>query len=132
MSRDRFLQSVHRYFDRAAAHTKYRPGLLRQVKACNAVYRMRFPVREDSGEIRVIEAFRAEHSFHRLPTKGGRGQFRPDDLPSRPDYQDAAGHGDREGRANLSRARHLPVAYRSPRKPAPVLVSGQARSTLET
>lgn len=71
MARDRFLQSVHRYFDRAAAHTKYRPGLLRQVRTCNAVYRMRFPVREDNGEIRVIEAFRAEHSFHRLPTKGG-------------------------------------------------------------
>ena len=71
MARDRFLQSVHRYFDRAAAYTKHRPGLLRQVKTCNAVYRMRFPVREDNGEIRVIEAFRAEHSFHRLPTKGG-------------------------------------------------------------
>ena len=71
MARDRFLQSVHRYFDRAAAHTTHRPGLLRQVKTCNAVYRMRFPVREDNGEIRVIEAFRAEHSFHRLPTKGG-------------------------------------------------------------
>lgn len=71
MARDRFLQSVQRYFDRAAAHTRYRPGLLRQVRTCNAVYRMRFPVREDSGEIRVIEAFRAEHSFHRMPTKGG-------------------------------------------------------------
>jgi len=71
MARDRFLQSVHRYYDRAAAHSSHRPGLLKQVRTCNAVYRMRFPVREDNGEIRVIEAFRAEHSFHRLPTKGG-------------------------------------------------------------
>lgn len=45
--------------------------MLKQVKACNSIYRMRFPVREDNGEIKVIEAFRAEHSHHRLPTKGG-------------------------------------------------------------
>ena len=32
---------------------------------------MRFPVREDDGSIKVVEAFRAEHSYHRLPTKGG-------------------------------------------------------------
>lgn len=71
MARGKFFQSVSRYFDRAAAHTKIEPGLLRQVKTCNAVYRMRFPVREDNGDIKVIEAYRAEHSFHRLPSKGG-------------------------------------------------------------
>ena len=38
---------------------------------CNVVQRMSFPVREDDGSIRVVEAYRAEHSFHRLPTKGG-------------------------------------------------------------
>jgi glutamate dehydrogenase (NAD(P)+) len=32
---------------------------------------MRFPVIADDGEVRVIEAYRAEHSHHRLPTKGG-------------------------------------------------------------
>jgi glutamate dehydrogenase (NAD(P)+) len=32
---------------------------------------MRFPVRRDDGEVVVIKAFRAEHSHHRLPTKGG-------------------------------------------------------------
>ncbi len=71
MARSEFLTSVSRYFDRAASHSGVTPGLLRQIKACNAVYRMRFPVREDNGEITVVEAFRAEHSYHRLPTKGG-------------------------------------------------------------
>ena len=46
-------------------------GLLDQVKMCNVVHRMSFPVRDDDGSIRVVEAYRAEHSFHRLPTKGG-------------------------------------------------------------
>jgi glutamate dehydrogenase (NAD(P)+) len=32
---------------------------------------MRFPVKLDNGNIQVIEAFRAEHSQHCLPTKGG-------------------------------------------------------------
>ena len=71
MPRGSFFQSVNHYFDRAAQHSSYPAGLLDQVRACNASYRMRFPVREDDGTIRVVVAFRAEHSFHRLPTKGG-------------------------------------------------------------
>jgi len=71
MPRSEFLKSVSRYFDRAASYSEVNPGLLQQIRTCNAVYRMRFPVRKDNGEIQVIEAFRAEHSYHRLPTKGG-------------------------------------------------------------
>ncbi len=70
-SRGIFFDSVSRYFNRAAGYSKVDTGLLRQVKTCNAVYRMRFPVRADDGSIAVVEAFRAEHSYHRLPTKGG-------------------------------------------------------------
>lgn len=71
MTQNAFHESVHAYFDRAAAYSKYDPGILQQVKDCNAVYRMKFPVRADDGSVRVVEAFRAEHSYHRLPTKGG-------------------------------------------------------------
>lgn len=71
MARGKFFRSVSKYFDRAASFTKIDAGILQQVKTCNSVYRMRFPVREDNGSIKVVEAFRAEHSYHRLPTKGG-------------------------------------------------------------
>ncbi|BET66158.1 Glu/Leu/Phe/Val dehydrogenase [Opitutales bacterium ASA1] len=64
-------ESVSDFFDRAAVHAKLEPGLVSQIKVCNAVYRMRFPVKHDDGRIEVVEAFRAEHSHHRLPTKGG-------------------------------------------------------------
>lgn len=71
MSRGSFFESVSGYVNRAARYSKIERGLLDQVRSCNAVYRIRFPVRNDDGSIRVIEAFRAEHSYHRLPTKGG-------------------------------------------------------------
>jgi glutamate dehydrogenase (NAD(P)+) len=65
-----FYQSVQQYFDRAAEHTGLHHGLLQQIKACNAVYRMHFPVKIGN-EYRVIEAYRVQHSHHRTPTKGG-------------------------------------------------------------
>lgn len=65
-----FLDSVNRNFDRAAAYTDISQGILKQIKACNAVYEIRFPVRIGD-KIEVIEAYRAQHSHHRMPTKGG-------------------------------------------------------------
>ncbi len=65
-----FYQSVERSFDKAAQHTNLSRGLLEQIKACNAVYQMRFPVKIGN-EFKVIEAYRVQHSQHRLPTKGG-------------------------------------------------------------
>jgi len=66
-----FLEDVNRYFDEAARHTQLPAGLLELVRSCNSVYRMRFPVVRDDGQVTVVEAYRAEHSYHRLPTKGG-------------------------------------------------------------
>ena len=66
-----FFDDVNRYFDAASAHTDVPRDILSQIRACNAVYRMRFPVRRDNGEVVVVEGYRAEHSHHRLPTKGG-------------------------------------------------------------
>ena len=66
----KFFESVQHNFDRAASYTDIHPGLLAQIKVCNAVYQMNFPVKiGDSYE--VIEAYRVQHSHHRLPTKGG-------------------------------------------------------------
>jgi glutamate dehydrogenase (NAD(P)+) len=65
-----FYDSVQAFFDKAAAHTGLPKGLLDQIKVCNAVYRMKFPVKID-GEVKVVEAYRVQHSHHRSPTKGG-------------------------------------------------------------
>ena len=66
-----FFQSVERSFDKAAKFTNWEPGLLEQIKACNSIYSMRFPVTMDDGRIEVIEAYRIQHSQHKTPCKGG-------------------------------------------------------------
>lgn len=66
-----FFGAVERSFDKAAKYTKWDIGILDQIKACNAVYRMRFPVKRDDGTIEVIEAYRVQHSHHKTPCKGG-------------------------------------------------------------
>lgn len=65
-----FLESVNRYFDAAAPHTGLPDGLLKQIKVCNSVYQIYFPIKIN-GEIVVVEGYRAQHSHHRSPTKGG-------------------------------------------------------------
>jgi glutamate dehydrogenase (NAD(P)+) len=65
-----FFDSVTRSFDKAARFTSWDPGILEQIKACNSVYRMRFPVRIGDN-IEVIEAYRVQHSHHKTPCKGG-------------------------------------------------------------
>jgi len=66
-----FFQNVETSFDKAAKYTKVDKGLLEQIKACNSIYSMRFPVRMDDGRIEVIEAYRVQHSHHKSPCKGG-------------------------------------------------------------
>ena len=66
-----FFAQVNKYFDKASAHLDLPDGLLAQIKACNSVYRMQFPLKRDDGSIEVINGWRAQHSVHRLPSKGG-------------------------------------------------------------
>ncbi len=66
-----FSEQVNRYFDTAAALTDHNDLLLEVIQRCNGVYKMIFPLKRDDGSIEIIEAWRAEHSHHKQPTKGG-------------------------------------------------------------
>lgn len=66
-----FFGAVEKSFDKAAKFTKWDLGVLEQIKECNAVYQMRFPLKRDDGSIEVIEAYRVQHSHHKTPCKGG-------------------------------------------------------------
>lgn len=69
-SQSSFFDNVSIYFDQAASFTQYPKGLLDQIKVCNSVYSFKFPVRTSSG-YEVISGWRAQHSHHKLPVKGG-------------------------------------------------------------
>ncbi|MFI5171887.1 MAG: Glu/Leu/Phe/Val dehydrogenase [Chitinophagales bacterium] len=70
MSNTSFFESVEKNFEKAAMITGHPRGLLDQIRVCNSVYHMKFPVKV-KGEFQVIEAWRVQHSHHRTPTKGG-------------------------------------------------------------
>ena len=65
-----FFQSVEKSFDKAAKFTTWDTGLLEQIKQCNSVLRMHFPVKVND-KIEVIKAYRVQHSHHKAPCKGG-------------------------------------------------------------
>jgi len=65
-----FFETVNTYFEKAAALTGYERGLLEQIKVCNSVYAVQFPVRTSRG-YEVFSAWRVQHSHHRTPVKGG-------------------------------------------------------------
>jgi glutamate dehydrogenase (NAD(P)+) len=66
-----FLEQVDRSFDRAASFTPHDPTLLANIKACKNLFYTSFPIKRDDGSIEVLHAWRAEHSHHKLPCKGG-------------------------------------------------------------
>jgi len=65
-----FFAAVEKSFDKAAAFTSWDTGILEQIKQCNSVYRMHFPVKIGD-KIEVIKAYRVQHSHHKTPCKGG-------------------------------------------------------------
>lgn len=84
-----FFSMVEGFFDRGAAIVENKlvedlrnrdspeqkrktvRGILRIIKPCNHVLSLNFPLKRDNGEWEVIEAYRAQHSQHRTPCKGG-------------------------------------------------------------
>ena len=84
-----FYNMVEMFFDRAAAivedkmveemksrepadvKRKRVQGIIKVVKPCNHVLNFSFPLKRDNGDYEIIEAWRAQHSQHRTPCKGG-------------------------------------------------------------
>jgi glutamate dehydrogenase (NAD(P)+) len=65
-----FLESVNQSFECAAATLDLPDGLKEKMKQCQSVYKVRFPIGFRGG-YKVFTGWRAVHSEHRLPVKGG-------------------------------------------------------------
>ena len=65
-----FRESVDRMFDRATATMDLPLGLAEQIRSCNSVYQVQFGVKLGD-RYEVFTGWRAVHSEHILPVKGG-------------------------------------------------------------
>jgi glutamate dehydrogenase (NAD(P)+) len=63
-------ENVNIQYDRAAEALSIHPGLLQQIKVCNNVYSVQFPIKRGRDYV-IVEGYRAEHSHHMKPVKGG-------------------------------------------------------------
>ena len=66
----KFFENVNLQFDKASQFTTHPQGLLEVIKACNCVINFQFPVHTERG-YEVISGWRAQHSHHKTPVKGG-------------------------------------------------------------
>ncbi|EFA84685.1 NAD-dependent glutamate dehydrogenase [Heterostelium album PN500] len=67
----RFLECFKTFFDKAAGLTNLKPGVINNMKECNVALRVEFPIKNEHGDVDIIAGYRAQHSHHRLPCKGG-------------------------------------------------------------
>ena len=67
----RFLEMVKMHFDKAAKYTNVSPDLLSFIKECNSIVRFNIPLQKDDGSLEILTCYRAQHSHHKLPVKGG-------------------------------------------------------------
>ena len=65
-----FRECVDLMVDKAMAVMKLDTGTANAIKTCNAVLQVKFPVKI-RGKLEVFTGWRATHSTHRLPSKGG-------------------------------------------------------------
>ena len=65
-----FRQNVDLMADRAIKVLGLDEGTAHAIKSCNSVLQMKFPV-NIHGKVKVFTGWRAVHSTHRLPVKGG-------------------------------------------------------------
>lgn len=73
----RFLENVKMFLNRAAAKTEIPEDVKEVIESCASVIRFNVPLVMDSGELRTIPCYRAQHSWHHLPVKGGT-RYAPD------------------------------------------------------
>ncbi|KAG0337749.1 glutamate dehydrogenase [Podila horticola] len=66
-----FLSSVEMFYDRAAKLSGVSEKTLTAIKAVDSVLSVKFPIEIDADTHIIVEGYRAQHSRHRLPSKGG-------------------------------------------------------------
>jgi len=67
----RFLDCFKTFYDKAAALSGLPDGVLNSMKQCQSILRVEFTIKNEKGGYDQVVGYRAQHSLHRLPCKGG-------------------------------------------------------------
>ncbi len=65
-----FRANVYRMYDKAVSYLALPAGLAERIKSCSVLLHVRIPIKVGD-DLRLIDAYRAQHSFHKKPVKGG-------------------------------------------------------------
>lgn len=66
-----FTDNVERMINQALEYINVDDGMKAEIKACNSIVKVSFPAQLDDGSYKMFTGYRATHSDHRLPVKGG-------------------------------------------------------------
>ncbi|KAH6584987.1 hypothetical protein BASA50_004425 [Batrachochytrium salamandrivorans] len=66
-----FLESVDIFFERAAKHSNVSQDALSHIKRTDGILSVTFPIELQDGTTEIVQGYRAQHSRHRTPVKGG-------------------------------------------------------------
>ena len=72
-----FLEQSKKFFDESGKylldikHPLVKPDIIETIKLTKTIIKFNLPIKRDNGKIENLEAYRAQHSYHRVPTKGG-------------------------------------------------------------
>lgn len=59
------------FLQRAKKRTTIPEDIYRYIESCQSVVRFNIPLVLDDGTVKTVVCYRAQHSTHALPTKGG-------------------------------------------------------------
>jgi glutamate dehydrogenase (NAD(P)+) len=65
-----FRANVYRMYDKAVGYLALPNGLADRIKSCSVLLHVRIPIKVGD-DLRLVDAYRAQHSFHKKPVKGG-------------------------------------------------------------
>jgi len=66
-----FLEASRQYFEKAAAVCGIDAAGIEALSHPRVVFKFSFPFRDDAGDMHTIHGYRAQHTHHKLPCKGG-------------------------------------------------------------